>query len=398
MSAGLAFARCPTNVVAPVDGSTRRSMGTGVAVRPSGPATTSWASGYASTIRAISSGSVSAKADGRYIPKTLAIRRDPPTAFNLDPVDVTAQIVGGDRRALARAITLVESTRDDHRAEALALLESLPHHGSAFRIGITGTPGVGKSTFIEAFGLHLVGLGLRVAVLAVDPSSSRTGGSILGDKTRMAELARHPNAFIRPTAAGGTLGGVARRTREVIRLVEGAGYDVVIVETVGVGQSETAVANLTDAFVLLVAPAGGDELQGVKRGIMELADIVVVNKCDGGLEAQARSTLSDYASALRLMRPTSTLWTPHAIAASALTGLGVAEVWMTLQELRTARAPEEAQRRAEQDRSWLWTELTERLTDHLRADERVRAVEADVLTGRLTTSRGVDAILSIAVQ
>ena len=312
-------------------------------------------------------------------------------------MDVTEQIIGGDRRALARAITLVESTRDDHRAEAIALLERLPHHGSAFRIGITGTPGVGKSTFIEAFGLHLVGLGLRVAVLAVDPSSSRTGGSILGDKTRMAELARHPNAFIRPTAAGGTLGGVARRTREVIRVVEGAGYDVVIVETVGVGQSETAVANLTDAFVLLVAPAGGDELQGVKRGIMELADIIVVNKCDGDLEAQARSTLSDYASALRLMRPTSTLWTPHAIAASAVTGLGVAEVWATLQELRAARAPEEAQRRAEQDRSWLWTELTERLTDHLRADERVQAVEADVLTGRLTTSRGVDAILEIAL-
>lgn len=312
-------------------------------------------------------------------------------------MDVTEQIIGGNRRALARAITLVESTRDDHRFEAIALLERLPHHGSAFRIGITGTPGVGKSTFIEAFGLHLVGLGLQVAVLAVDPSSSRTGGSILGDKTRMAELARHPNAFIRPTAAGGTLGGVARRTREVIRVVEGAGYDVVIVETVGVGQSEIAVANLTDAFVLLVAPAGGDELQGVKRGIMELADIIVVNKCDGDLEARARSTLSDYAGALRLMRPTSTLWTPHAIAASALTGLGVAEVWTTLQDLRTARAPEEPRRRAEQDRSWLWTEVTERLTDHLRADERVRAVEADVLTGRLTTSRGVDAILKIVL-
>lgn len=311
-------------------------------------------------------------------------------------MDVTEQIVGGDRRALARAITLVESTRDDHRAEAVALLERLPHHGSAFRIGITGTPGVGKSTLIEAIGLHLVGLGLRVAVLAVDPSSSRTGGSILGDKTRMTELARHPNAFIRPTAAGGTLGGVARRTREVIRVVEGAGYDVVIVETVGVGQSETAVANLTDAFVLLVAPAGGDELQGVKRGIMELADIIVVNKCDGDLEAQARSTLSDYASALRLMRPTSTLWTPQAIAASAVTGLGVSEVWATLRELRAARAPEESQRRAEQDRSWLWTELTERITDHLRADDRVRAVEAEVLTGGLTTSRGVDAILKIA--
>ena len=304
-------------------------------------------------------------------------------------------IAAGDRRALARAITLVESTRTDHRTQAVALLDALPPVTSAFRVGITGTPGVGKSTFIETFGLQLTRTyGLKVAVLAVDPSSTRTGGSILGDKTRMSELAREPHAFIRPTASGGTLGGVARRTREVVRLVEAAGYDVVLVETVGVGQSETAVANLTDAFVLLVAPAGGDELQGVKRGIMELADLVVVNKCDGELQTQARATLSDYSSALRLMRPSSTNWTPVAIPASALTGAGVADVWTTLTELRSARAVEQAERRAAQERSWLWVEVTERVTDALRADDYVRRLEADVLAGELSTSSAVEAIVA----
>jgi LAO/AO transport system kinase len=309
---------------------------------------------------------------------------------------MTEQIVGGDRRALARAITIVESTRADHRAEAIALLDALPRHHDTFRIGITGTPGVGKSTFIETFGLHLTrDLALRVAVLAVDPSSSRTGGSILGDKTRMAELARHQNAFIRPTASGGTLGGVARRTREVIRLVEAARYDVVLVETVGVGQSEIAVANLTDAFVLLVAPAGGDELQGVKRGIMELADVIVVNKCDGALEAQARATLADYSSALGLMRPTTPSWTPRAIAASAVTGFGVDEVWTTLQELRTARSGEQIARRAEQERIALWSDVNDRVADALRADERVHAIEARVRNGSLSATRAAEEILSL---
>ena len=304
-------------------------------------------------------------------------------------------VTSGDRRALARAITLVESTRSDHRARAIALLNALPPVDSAFRVGITGTPGVGKSTFIETFGLHLArDHNLKVAVLAVDPSSTRTGGSILGDKTRMTELARHPNAFIRPTASGGTLGGVARRTREVVRLVEAAGYDVVLVETVGVGQSETAVANLTDAFVLLVAPAGGDELQGVKRGIMELADMIVVNKSDGDLQAQARATLSDYSSALRLMRPSSPSWTPVVVPASALTGVGVREVWSTLTELRAARSAEQVERRAAQERSWLWVEVTERVTNTLRADEFVRQVEAHVLTGTMSTSSAVEAIVA----
>lgn len=304
-------------------------------------------------------------------------------------------VTSGDRRALARAITLVESTRSDHRARAIALLNALPPVDSAFRVGITGTPGVGKSTFIETFGLHLArDHNLKVAVLAVDPSSTRTGGSILGDKTRMTELARHPNAFIRPTASGGTLGGVARRTREVVRLVEAAGYDVVLVETVGVGQSETAVANLTDAFVLLVAPAGGDELQGVKRGIMELADMIVVNKSDGDLQAQARATLSDYSSALRLMRPSSPSWTPVVVPASALTGVGVREVWSTLTELRAARSAEQVERRAAQERSWLWVEVTERVTNTLRADEFVRQVEAHVLTGTMSTSSAVEVIVA----
>ena len=307
---------------------------------------------------------------------------------------MAAAVISGDRRALARAITLIESTRPDHRAQAVALLDALPATDRVFRIGITGTPGVGKSTFIEAFGLHLVNdAGLQVAVLAVDPSSTRTGGSILGDKTRMTELARHPSAFIRPTASGGTLGGVARRTREVIRLVEAAGYDVVLVETVGVGQSETAVAGLTDAFVLLVAPAGGDELQGVKRGIMELADLIVVNKCDGDLAPQARATMSDYASALRLMRPTSPRWTPVAVTASALSGVGVNEIWTTLIQLQQARMAEQETRRASQERSWLWVEVNERLNDALRADQSVQRIEDAVIAGAMSTSTAVEAIV-----
>jgi LAO/AO transport system kinase len=320
--------------------------------------------------------------------------------MSFDPQARAKLISAGDRRALAQAITLVESTRSDHRHQALELLDLLGHvpRGTpSFRVGITGTPGVGKSTFIESFGLHLCNdLGLRVAVLAVDPSSSRTGGSILGDKTRMGELARHRNAYIRPSPSGGTLGGVARRTRDVIRLVESAGFDVVLIETVGVGQSETAVANLSDAFLLLVAPAGGDELQGVKRGIMELADIIVVNKCDGSLEAQARVTLSEYASALRLVRPASSSWTPSALAASAVTGYGIDEVWMTLEALRKARTEcgEFEIRRVEQQKTWLWTDVTEQILDDLRADDRITAVVEEVQRGSRTIASGVEAILS----
>ncbi len=310
---------------------------------------------------------------------------------------LAARLLQGDRRALAQSITLTESTRRDHRADALAIADEIaPAVGRAFRIGITGTPGVGKSTLIEAFGLHLCrDLGLSVAVLAVDPSSSRTGGSILGDKTRMAELARHPHAFIRPSPSSGTLGGVTRRTREVMDLCDGAGYDVIIVETVGVGQSEIAVSQMTDAFVLLIAPAGGDELQGVKRGIMELADILVVNKCDGALEAQARSTLSDYASALRLVRPSSPSWTPIAQVASALTNVGIHELWEKLTQLRSAReqAGDLLARRSEQQRIWMWSEVRERLLEDLSDRPEVQQLELDVIAGKRSAAAAAETIL-----
>ncbi len=220
------------------------------------------------------------------------------------PNPVAAAIRSGDRRALARAITLVESTKPSDRDKAESVLaELLPAAGGAMRLGISGSPGAGKSTFIEAFGRHLTGQGKSVAVLAVDPSSRRSGGSILGDKTRMEKLARDPDAFIRPSPAGETLGGVARRTREALLLVEAAGFDVVLVETVGVGQSETAVSDMVDLFVLLVPPGGGDDLQGIKRGVMELADLVLVTKADGDLTAAANRAAADYHAALHLMRP-----------------------------------------------------------------------------------------------
>ena len=253
-----------------------------------------------------------------------------------DMSELARQLVDGDRRALARAITLVESTRADHRDEAEALLsEVLPHTGNAIRIGISGAPGAGKSTFIEALGLHVVAEGHRVAVLAVDPSSTRSGGSILGDKTRMEQLTRSPDAFVRPSPTRGTLGGVARRTREALLLCEAAGFDTVLVETVGVGQSEVAVAAMVDMFLVLVAPAGGDELQGLKRGIMELADLVVVNKADGDLAAAAAATASDYASALHLLRPRTAEWFARVVTCSALDGSGVREVWAAVEEFRS---------------------------------------------------------------
>lgn len=305
-----------------------------------------------------------------------------------------------DRRSLAKAITLVESTRPDHRVQAQRLVgDALRLSGRAVRIGISGTPGVGKSTFIEAFGLFLCSLGHRVAVLAIDPSSSRHGGSILGDKTRMPNLAVHPDAFIRPSPSGGTLGGVARRTRESMLLCEAAGFDVIIVETVGVGQSETAVANFTDAFVLLMAPAGGDELQGVKRGIMELADVLVVNKADGALLPIATATLAEYSSALRLLRPRSKDWTPVALPASGLNGTGIAEVWATVQRYRdTLTATGElASRRKQQNVSWLWDELQERVLASFKSDPAVatalRSVEERVRAGLQPPGEAADELL-----
>ncbi len=298
-------------------------------------------------------------------------------------------VKSGERRPLAKAITLVESTRPDDRAQALLLVDSvIDATGGSIRVGISGTPGVGKSTFIEALGLMLVERGLKVAVLAVDPSSSRHGGSILGDKTRMPGLAVHPLAFIRPSPSGGTLGGVARRTREAMLLCEAAGFDVVLVETVGVGQSEIAVANLTDCFVLLMAPAGGDELQGVKRGIMELADVLAVNKSDGVLLPIATATLSDYSSALKLLRPRTPFWVPQALAISAITGAGIEDLWNTVEHYRLAMVATGgwAARRADQNSTWLWDELHERVIAAFRSDPRVAAAlaeaEREVRSGR----------------
>ncbi|QUJ76942.1 methylmalonyl Co-A mutase-associated GTPase MeaB [Sulfitobacter albidus] len=253
----------------------------------------------------------------------------------MDIADMAKRIAAGERRALARAITLVESGRADHRAQATELLATLGTGREALRIGLSGTPGVGKSTFIESFGKMLTADGKRVAVLAVDPSSARSGGSILGDKTRMDELARDPNAFIRPSPSQTHLGGVARRTREAVALCEAAGFDVVLIETVGVGQSETVVAQMSDLFLLLLAPAGGDELQGVKRGIMEMADLIVINKADGDLKATAVRTQADYAGALRLLRKRAQDpdGYPRAMTVSALENRGLPEAWDALQEL-----------------------------------------------------------------
>ncbi|MBK9180822.1 MAG: methylmalonyl Co-A mutase-associated GTPase MeaB [Acidimicrobiales bacterium] len=311
------------------------------------------------------------------------------------------RVRAGDRRALARAITLVESTRADHRAHADDLLgRLLDGTGGAVRMGISGAPGAGKSTFIEAFGLQLVDAGHRVAVLAVDPSSTRSGGSILGDKTRMGELANRPEAFIRPSPSRGSLGGVARRTREALLLCEAAGFDVVVVETVGVGQSEIAVSDLVDLMALLVTPAGGDELQGIKRGIMEVADLVVVNKADGELAAAARHAAADYRTALHLIRPRTPAWTPRVEVVSAIERRGIAQVWDAALEHRAALAGsgELTALRSRQATTWLWSELTDRLLDELRASPAVRGrlhrLEAEVAKGRTTPSAAASALLA----
>jgi LAO/AO transport system kinase len=309
-------------------------------------------------------------------------------------------IRAGDRRALARGITLVESTRPDHREEAVALLdELLPATGGSVRVGISGAPGAGKSTFIEALGLHLIDRGHRLAVLAVDPSSTRSGGSILGDKTRMEMLSRRPEAFIRPSPSGGTLGGVARRTREALLLCEAAGHDVVLVETVGVGQSEVAVAGMVDGFVLLLSPGAGDDLQGVKRGIVELADIVVVNKADGDLAAAAERTAADYANALHLLRSRTEGWEVRVERASALLGEGIDRVWAAI-EAHAAMLTETGvlgTRRADQARDWMWSEVNDGLLDALASDPAVatemHALEADVRAGTVSPTAAAQRIL-----
>lgn len=310
-----------------------------------------------------------------------------------------APLLAGDRRALSRAITLVESTRPDHRDRALALLAALPER-AALRIGLSGTPGVGKSSFIEAFGIMLTGQGKRVAVLAVDPSSTRSGGSILGDKTRMDLLSRDPSAFIRPSPSSTVLGGVARRTREAIRLCEAAGHDIVLVETVGVGQSEVLVAGMTDLFVLLLAPAGGDELQGVKRGIMEVADLILVNKADGELLAAARRTVADYAGALRLLRkrPQDPEGFPKALPVSALTGDGLARAWDEMQALAAWRREHGHldRARAAQSRDWFIAELRAALLARLEtpaAKARVSDMGDRVAAGALPPALAAQQVL-----
>jgi len=306
----------------------------------------------------------------------------------------------GDRRELSRAITLAESRRPDHRQQARELLdELLPATGGAVRIGLSGAPGSGKSTLAEALGLHAIDAGHRVAVLAVDPSSQRSGGSILGDKTRMGELTRRESAFVRPSPTGGTLGGVARRTREAMLLCEAAGFDVVLVETVGVGQTEAAVAGMVDVFVLVLAPGAGDELQGIKRGVIELADIVVVNKADGELAAAARQVAADYASALRLVRPRTPGWEPRVLLVSALEGRGVDELWQTVEEFRASLSESGAlgRRRAEQAREWMWAEVSETLLESLRGDDDVAALaerlEQDVAEGSVSPTAAAQEML-----
>ncbi len=323
----------------------------------------------------------------------------------MDPEALANGVLEGKRRALARAITLVESTRADHRAAADSLLERLiPHAGRSIRLGVSGVPGVGKSTFVEALGNHVIDQGRRVAVLTVDPSSAISGGSILGDKTRMEVLSRRPEAYIRPSPAGKTLGGVTRRSREAMILCEAAGFDVIIVETVGVGQSETRVAEMTDMFVLLLLPGGGDELQGIKRGIMELADLVLVNKADDDLRAAAGRSVADYRSALRLLHPRLADWKVPVRTCSARDGVGIAEAWETVLHYRdTLEASGQlAARRAAQARAWMWSEVNDSLVAALQSDPEVRkripALEAAASEGRIPPGIAAAQLLEIFLQ
>ena len=313
---------------------------------------------------------------------------------------LTEAVLRGDRVHLAKAITLIESRHPEDAEPAQELLARLlPHTGASHRIGVTGVPGVGKSTFIEAFGLERVEEGRRVAVLAVDPSSSVSGGSILGDKSRMNRLAQREEAFIRPSPAGGSLGGVARRTRETVFLCEAAGFDIILVETVGVGQSEIVVADMVDLFLVLMLPGAGDELQGIKRGVLELADLVAVNKSDGDQLAAARIAQSEYSSVLRYTRGEVDGWSPRALCVSALTGEGLDELWERIQRHRgtlSANGRWEGKRR-EQRRSWLRSLLTEAVLDafHSRpgTTARLGAVEDAVMEGRMTAVQGVRELL-----
>ncbi len=317
--------------------------------------------------------------------------------------ELAEAVRSGDRAALARAITVVESTRSDHREQAQQLLmELIPTAGSAMHVGITGVPGVGKSTAIEALGMYLVDSGHRVAVLAVDPSSTRTGGSILGDKTRMARLAVHPNAYIRPSPTSGTLGGVTKATRETIVLLEAAGFDVVLVETVGVGQSEVAVSNMVDTFVFLTLALTGDQLQGIKKGVLELADIVVVNKADGRHAIEAKAAARELSAAIRLIYPRETLWRPPVLTMSAIEGTGLAELWDTVLRHRAVltEAGEFQVRRRAQQVDWTWAMVRDAVLDRVMTNPGVKAmraeVERQVRDGEITPALAAQRILDLA--
>lgn len=321
------------------------------------------------------------------------------------PEALAEEVRRGGRRALARAITLIESTRPDHRRQAADLLEALlAATGKSVRLGISGVPGVGKSTLIEAFGRHVVREGHRIAVLAVDPSSRRSGGSILGDKTRMEALAREADAFIRPSPTGGGLGGVARRTREAMLACEAAGFDVIVVETVGVGQSEVAVADMVDMFVLMLLPGAGDDLQGIKRGIIELADLILVNKADGDMKKAAGRAAADYRHALDLLRPMSPNWTPPVQLCSAREGTGIAEVWETIGRYMDtlSRTGEIAERRAGQAKVWMWSEIEDGLLaafrDRTGMERELAAAEAKVAKGEVAPTAAAQALLALFLE
>jgi LAO/AO transport system kinase len=319
-----------------------------------------------------------------------------------DIATLARRVRDGDRAMLARAITLIESKRTDHRGKAHQLVqELLPLTGRAIRIGITGAPGVGKSLTIDTLGTHLTGKGHKVAVLAVDPSSTRTGGSILGDKTRMARLAIDDDAFVRPSPSSGTLGGVAAKTRETMLLCEAAGFDVVLVETVGIGQSETTVADMTDFFLALMLPGAGDELQGIKKGLVELADMIAINKADGDNIKRATTAAAEYRAALHILNPRSPNWTPPVLTYSALTGNGVAELWEQVlsHRERTTSSGEHAQIRREQQVKWMWSMLEDRVFARLRSDASIRsrlpAIEAAVAEGRLAPTLAVEELAAM---
>lgn len=317
--------------------------------------------------------------------------------------ELARHIRDGERGALARAITLIESRRADHRAQAEELIETLlPFTGAALRVGITGVPGVGKSTTIDALGSNLTAQGHRVAVLAVDPSSTRTGGSILGDKTRMARLSVDPAAFIRPSPSSGTLGGVAARTRETMLICEAAGFDVLLVETVGVGQSETTVAGMTDFFLVLMLPGAGDELQGVKKGVLELADMIAVNKADGDNLARARRAAGEYRAALQILNPGTPGWRPPVVLVSGLANEGLDAMWAKVLDHRalTQASGEFAAKRGAQQLGWMRDLIEERLRARFLGDSRIRQriaeLEARVAAGALSPPRAAQDVAELA--